>query len=181
MRIKPIELPHLAVGAPAEITVPGLAQIGVGECLEAARGVEPGGHLIGQTFVLHEAVVAGGANGLLVQAHRHRASRPSIRATSAPTSAARLTKFSGQWSAQLSSFSWCSVSRRAMKFAVLKRGGFMDRRVAKRTIEVILNDIQTKHNRPEHRLRPGGRVQGVHVFAREETCLQLADVVRTIR
>ena len=30
-------------------------------------------------------------------------------------------------------------------------------------------------------MRPGGRLQGVHVFAREETCLQLADVVPTFR
>src|SRR3954447_17170522 len=69
IRIKPIELPYLAVGAPAEITIPRLAQMGVGGCLEAARMVEPGGRLMGNGFVLNETVVAGRANGLLVKAH----------------------------------------------------------------------------------------------------------------
>src|SRR6202048_569161 len=69
LRIEPIKLPHLAVGAPAEITVPGVPEIGVGECLEAARVVEPRGHLMGKALVLTETVVASRLNGLLVQTH----------------------------------------------------------------------------------------------------------------
>src|SRR6266850_5145618 len=68
-RIKPIELPHLAVGAPAEITVPGIPEIGVGDSLDTARGVEPRRQLMGQALVLHEAVLASRSNGLLVQTH----------------------------------------------------------------------------------------------------------------
>src|SRR3954447_25791423 len=69
IRIKPIELPYLALGAPAEITIPRLAQMGVGGCLGAARVVEPGGRLIGDRFVLNEAVIAGRANCLFVETH----------------------------------------------------------------------------------------------------------------
>ena len=69
MRIKPIELPHLAVGAPAEIAVPRVPYIGVGNALDAARRVESCCHLVGHAFVLHETVLAGRANGLLVKAH----------------------------------------------------------------------------------------------------------------
>src|ERR1700684_2326936 len=54
----------------------------------------------------------------------------------------------------------------------------MDGCMTKRVVEMILNDFQT---RPGLRLRPQGRLQGVHVFARVETCLQLADVVPTFR
>jgi hypothetical protein len=43
--------------------------MGGGGCLGAVRAVEPGSRLIGHAFVLHETVVAGRANGLLVEAH----------------------------------------------------------------------------------------------------------------
>src|SRR5277367_4643299 len=57
----------------------------------------------------------------------------------------------------------------------------MNCRMAKRIVEVILDDLQKRQGTLDHRLRPGGRLQGVHVFAREETSLQLADVVPTFR
>src|ERR1700733_12502145 len=40
LRVKPIELVHFAVGAPAQITSPGVPQISVGSGFEAARCVE---------------------------------------------------------------------------------------------------------------------------------------------
>ena len=57
-RIKPIELPDLAIGAPAEITGPGVPEIGVGDGLEAARRIEPRGKFVAKALVLHEAAVA---------------------------------------------------------------------------------------------------------------------------
>ena len=48
MRVQLFELPHLADRAPAEIATPRVPQIGVGDRLEAARRVEPRGHLMGQ-------------------------------------------------------------------------------------------------------------------------------------
>src|SRR5258706_2054895 len=56
MRMKLFELPHLAVGAPAETTVPGVAQVELGELIEAARPVEGGSALIGDRLVVDEAV-----------------------------------------------------------------------------------------------------------------------------
>src|ERR1700733_15369357 len=69
MRIKPIELPHLAVGAPAEIAIFRVPYIGVGNALDAARRVESRGHFVSHAFVLHETMLARRANGLLVKAH----------------------------------------------------------------------------------------------------------------
>src|SRR5579863_10406849 len=46
VRMELLELPNLALGAPAEITVHGVLQIGVSNRLEAARRVEPRGHLM---------------------------------------------------------------------------------------------------------------------------------------
>jgi hypothetical protein len=35
----------------------------------AARGMEPGGYLTGQRLVLHETLIVGGSNRVLVQTH----------------------------------------------------------------------------------------------------------------
>src|SRR5882672_12671211 len=56
MRMKLFELPHLAVGAPAETTVPGVAQVELGEMIEAVRPVEGGSAFIGDRLVVDEAV-----------------------------------------------------------------------------------------------------------------------------
>ena len=69
-RVAFVELLHLAERAPAVVAVPRVAEIRVGNRLEAARQVEPRGHLMGQRFVLDEAVLASRLNGLLVQTHR---------------------------------------------------------------------------------------------------------------
>src|ERR1700736_1800842 len=62
MRIKLFELPHLAERAPAKIAASRLPQIRVGDRIEAARSVEPRGHLMGHALGLHETVVAGRSN-----------------------------------------------------------------------------------------------------------------------
>ena len=67
MRMKLFELPHLAERAPAQVTAPRLPQIRPGERIEAARRVEPRGHLMGQALVLHEAVLARRADGRFVE------------------------------------------------------------------------------------------------------------------
>src|ERR1700716_2177716 len=69
MRMTPLELPHLSVRAPAEITGPRVPEIGVGDSLETARGVQSRRQLMGQALVLHEAILASRSNGLLVQTH----------------------------------------------------------------------------------------------------------------
>ena len=69
MRIAPVELPHLAEPAPAQIALPRVSQIRVGNALDAARRVKPRGYLMGDALVLNEAVFASGLNSLLVEAH----------------------------------------------------------------------------------------------------------------
>src|SRR5437899_12352532 len=66
--IRLVELPHLAGRAPAKVAAPRLPQIRAGERIEAARRVEPRGHLMGKALVLHEAVLAGRVDGLFVEA-----------------------------------------------------------------------------------------------------------------
>src|ERR1700688_76376 len=63
------ELPDLSLGAPAKVAIARVTQIDVGYTVNAARIIEPRGHFKGQSFVLNEAVVVGGSNGLLVQTH----------------------------------------------------------------------------------------------------------------
>ena len=68
--MKPIKLPHLAIGSPAEIAVAGILQIHAGNLLKAARSIEAGSELVGERLVVNKAVGAGRANGLFVEAHR---------------------------------------------------------------------------------------------------------------
>src|ERR1700722_12815154 len=70
LRVKPIELVHLAVSTPAQITSPGVPEIGVGSGFEATRCVEQRGQLMGQGLVLHKTMFARQRNGLFVETHR---------------------------------------------------------------------------------------------------------------
>ena len=67
VRIHLFELPHLAVGAPAQETVARLSQINVREIFETARLVEARGQFVGDRLILDEAVGARRADGLFVQ------------------------------------------------------------------------------------------------------------------
>ena len=68
LRIHCVELPHLAIGPPTLIAVAGFLQIHTGKLFEAAPGVEARGHFVGDRFVVDEAVCAGRADGLFVEA-----------------------------------------------------------------------------------------------------------------
>src|SRR5208337_1080972 len=68
-RIMLVDLSHLAEGAPAKIAVTSVPNVSLADCLKAARGVEPRSHLMGNRFVLDEAVLTCRLNGLLVQVH----------------------------------------------------------------------------------------------------------------
>ena len=61
-------MPHLALGAPTQIAVAGVPQIGLGNRLEATRRVEAGGQFVGERLIVNEAVGAGRADGLFVEA-----------------------------------------------------------------------------------------------------------------
>src|ERR1700692_4324806 len=64
-----VELPYLAFGAPAEIAVPGVAQIEVRNLLEAACRIELRRQFVGEALVLDRAVLTRLVNCPLVRAH----------------------------------------------------------------------------------------------------------------
>src|SRR5262249_21982975 len=68
-RMKLIELPHLAVGAPSQITSPRISQVEMRKLLEAARRVKARSQLVGERFVVDKAVSACRRDGALVQVH----------------------------------------------------------------------------------------------------------------
>src|SRR6266702_4580173 len=69
-RMKLIELPHLAVGAPEQVAVPGLPQVEMPDLLELARCIETRGKLARECLVVDEAVRSCRSDRPLVQTHR---------------------------------------------------------------------------------------------------------------
>src|SRR5580692_6285283 len=69
-RIALINLPDLAESAPTKIAVACVFNVGLGECLETARRVKPSSDLIGNRFVLDEAVLTCRLNRFLIEVHR---------------------------------------------------------------------------------------------------------------
>src|SRR6516165_4718238 len=65
-----VELPHLSVGPPSEITIPRILEVEVRNLLEAARRVEACSQLVGEAFNVHESVGARRTNRLFVEALR---------------------------------------------------------------------------------------------------------------
>src|SRR5271157_5123904 len=65
--VRLVNLPHLAECTPAKIAVAGVSQIGVGDRLEAARGVEPRSNFMRDGFVVDEAMFPGRLNSLFVK------------------------------------------------------------------------------------------------------------------
>src|SRR5580658_4355904 len=67
-RVTFVKLLHLAVGAPTVVAIPGFLQVRVRYLVEASCGVESRGKLIGDRFVLYEAILARQANGRFEEA-----------------------------------------------------------------------------------------------------------------
>ena len=64
------KLPHLAVRPPTNIAIARSLQIDAGKLFEATRAVEARGQFVSERFVVNEAVVAGGADGLFKETLR---------------------------------------------------------------------------------------------------------------
>src|SRR6266851_2060612 len=65
--IRLVELPHLPVGSPMEITVTGVPQIQVRELLEPTRRVKACGQFVSERLIVNKAICAGRADRLLVK------------------------------------------------------------------------------------------------------------------
>jgi hypothetical protein len=68
--VERLELPHLAIGAPPQVAVPGVAQIELRDLLEAARGLEARRQFVGKRLVVDKPVCPCRADGLVVKVHR---------------------------------------------------------------------------------------------------------------
>ena len=100
-----------------------------------------------------------------------------MRAISAATSAARLPKFSGQFSAQTSSCCVVGGERREVPGPLVGRCRVVVGRPRERAIEMVLGHLEERRRRPEERPRLRRRLEGGGVVARVEARLQLADPV----
>src|SRR5260370_2554613 len=65
-----LELPHLAIGSPAKIAVAGVLQIHTGNLLEATRRIEAGSEFICEALIGNKAACAGRADRPFVEVHR---------------------------------------------------------------------------------------------------------------
>src|SRR4029453_7972064 len=68
VRMGTVELPHFPLGAPAEVTLPGVPKMRVGYRVEVTCDVEPCGELVRETLVVDEALLAPQSDGFLVEA-----------------------------------------------------------------------------------------------------------------
>ena len=171
------ELPDLSVGAPAEITGSGVAQICMGDSLETERHVETRGHLVGQRLVLHEALLAGRLNGLLVQTHRIAVSTPE---------AGDLSRHQGVFVAECRRIVFGPFAQlfpvRRQQFAPLPLfvgvgSVFVERRYGQRGVVIIIEQLDVSVRRPEHDLRFRRRFERRRVVARQEARLELEDPI----
>ena len=65
--MKLFELPHLAVGSPTLIAMPSVPQIRPSNLLETARRIKACGELVGDPFILDEAILTRQADRLFVK------------------------------------------------------------------------------------------------------------------
>ena len=101
-----------------------------------------------------------------------------MRAISAPTRAARLSKFSGQFAAQVVELGAVAAQRRDTLTALFSGR----RRIASCTgegrVEMVFGDLEQSGRRPQKGLRLGCGGRGGHEITREDARLQLADPVQ---
>src|SRR5271163_3848108 len=69
MRVRFVHLTHFSVRPPSEIAGSRVPQISVRNCFESELRIETSRKLVGESFVLNEAVVASRSSGPLVQTH----------------------------------------------------------------------------------------------------------------
>src|SRR5258708_6779070 len=65
-----IKLPHLPIGAPAQVATPGVSQKRVSHRRKAARRTKPCGAFVGQGLVLDETIRTRQSDGLFIEVYR---------------------------------------------------------------------------------------------------------------
>jgi hypothetical protein len=175
MRIGLVELPHLALGAPAAIAVPGIAQIGVGDRLKAARRVEPRGAFVGEALVLEEAVLARQPHGLCIEAHGLEITAVDAR---------DLGGVQRRWAREIlgavlrpqRQLLLVGDEHLTMLGPLVGRGHLVGRRSREGAIEMVLGDLEERRRGPGQPVHLRRRRRG-GVVGRVEARLQFADPI----
>src|SRR5712671_162467 len=176
MRVQLVELSHFGVGSPSLVAVPSFSEVEIRECFEAPRRMEPRGQLIRQSFVLEEALLARGPNGLLIQAFGLQF--PAFQASNlranqrGPVCEIFRTVLRPEREALV------MLGQRPGMFPSLVRSCRIRRgRSRERCIEVVVGLFKQTARCLEKRSRLRGRRDGLRVIARMKARLQLTNPI----
>src|SRR6267142_1756430 len=176
MGMKVIELPHLTVGTPAQIAVPCLPQIHIGDPLDSARRVEARGELARERLVVDESVRPRRSDRPLVEAHRVGMAALDARDLGADEYGAVLEV---RWAVLGPLLELAMVSCQCLLVPGAFRGGcrIAERSPRQRGVELVVCQLECFRRRPKKSSRVFCRFDGGDVRTREEARLQLADEV----
>src|SRR5262245_31138005 len=171
MRMAFVELPHLAVCAPAEVSVTSVAQICLGDGLEAARRVEATRTLVGERFVVDEGAFAGRLDRGFVEAlgiQLPAFDASSLRADQCGA-ALEILRATLRPCVELSVMRGQSLE---MRWAFVIRCRVEARGVRERTVKVILSFFRKRSYGSHQTLRLPGRLHGRRPLSGERARLQ---------
>src|SRR6516164_8969469 len=131
-----IELPHLSVGSPSEITPACISQVEMCDLLESTRRVKARSEFVGERLVVDETVCACRRDGALVEVHGIERASLDPGNLSADQRGAVLEVL---WAVLHPEFELTVVRDQSldMLLALLCRCGVAGRRLQQRTIEMI--------------------------------------------
>src|SRR5256885_16896926 len=170
-----IELPHLAVGAPAQVAVPGLSQVDLGDPLDSSRCVEARCELARERLVVDESVRPRRGDRPLVEAHRVGMAALDARDLGADEYGSVLEV---RWAVLGPLLELAMVSCQCLLVPGAFRGGcrIAERSPGQRGVELVVCQLEGCRH-PKKSPRVFCRFDGGSVRTREEARLQLADPV----
>src|SRR5712671_6721209 len=176
MRVQLVELSHFGVGSPSLVAVPSFSEVEIRECFEAPRRMEPRGQLIRQSFVLEEALLARGPNGLLIQTFGLQF--PAFQASNLRANQRR-SVCEILWTVlrpereALVMFGQCPGTPPSLiRSCRIRRG-----RCRERCIEVVVGLFKQTARCPEQRSRLRSRRDCLRVVACVKPCLQITNPI----
>src|SRR5262249_44907767 len=180
VRVGVFELPHLAVRAPAEITVAGVAQAALRDARQTSVRVEARRKLLGERLVVDEAVRLRREGRPLVEVHRlERAAFQASDLRADQRGAVReILRAMLRQDCQLTV---AAGHRLEVLSAFAGLDGIAGSGVRKRREEAVVRPREYRGLGPEQPLRPGGGIEGLCRGARKEARLQLADPPPALR
>src|SRR3954470_14044826 len=175
-----VELPYLAICAPADVAVPGLAHVDARDLLEPAGRVEARGQLVGERLVVNEPVRMRGANRLFVE--MLRVERAAVEARDLGTYQRRaVLEILRTVLGPDGKLSLVARQRSELFPALVARGRLAGRGTRQRGIELVFRYFEQRGRCPQQPLRFRRRIERPRVVPGEEARLQLSDEVPALR